>query len=435
MKQDKEKKKQRVVQKYNMDNVEDIWSSVLADESSDDVEEQFEGENLLYNDIYFDDVVENNQAFAPVDEHLAGDDTLYDESFSDGTVADEQAPEETVHGSHEADEIATVLEFAAVLEFVGGMRQEVARARLFEPQENSVLLLDEETNDEMVVFFEQLACIQISGLPPGASAKQKEASVQEIIETVEGNTYHVLVAPQQNLGGLLFCFTPEEQTRFPVTLFPRSNIRKRCQDKLLTDILLEKRFVSRSMLERALQDFAQMKSMTLEKIIAQKARVPLAEIEEAIDNAKQNQMLGLQAGEILLLSGLVHEDLILEALEYHEQIKNLEIGEFLIDKGVVKEMEVYISLAEMHRIPFVDLRQRKIPKESLAILPEALIVHHEVLPLVKKDDILLVASHCVDPAHLSETILKASGCKQVKYVLSPPTHIRKIINVLYDKRK
>lgn len=429
MKQDKETKKQRVVQKYNMDEVEDIWSSALSDESSDDGEEQFEGENLLYTDLYADAVVENNQSFAPVAEHFAGGDNLYDESFSGSALADEQAPEETAPVSSEAEE------FSAVLEFVGGMRQEISRVRLFEPQKNSILLIDAETNDELVVFFEQLACIRISGRPAGTSDQEKESGMKEIIETVDGRTYHVLVGSKQELGGLLFCFTPEAQTRFPVLLFPRANIRKRCQDRLLTDILLDKRFISRNMLQKALQEFAQMKSLTLEKIIAQKARLPLAEIEEAIDNARQNQMLGLQTGEILLLSGLVNEELILEALEDHEHITNLEIGQFLIDKGVVNEMELYLSLAEMHRIPFVDLRQRKIPKGFLALLPESILVNHEILPLLKKDDILLVASHFVDTTHLNEAILKASGCKQVKYVLSAPTHIRKIITLVYDERK
>jgi len=313
------------------------------------------------------------------------------------------------------------------------MRQEIARARLFQPQENTILLIDDETNDELVISFEQLSCIQISGLPAGISAKQKDSSVREIIETVDGDTYQVLVSPKQDLGTLLCCFSTEDQTPFPVTLFPSSNIRKRTQDRRLTDILLEKRFISRSILQNALQEFEQVKSLTIEKIIAQRARVPLAEIEEAINKAEQNQMLGMQPAEILLISGIVDEEQILDALEYHEHINNLEIGQFLLDKGFVQETEVYISLAEMHGIPFVDLRKRKIPKEFLALLPESMITDHEILPLVKKDDILLVATHAVDMAHLSGSIAQAAGCKQVKYVLSPPAQIRKIIHLLHPE--
>ena len=427
MNHDKGNSKKRVILKYKMDEVDDIWSSLLSDESSDNVEEQFEGEDLLYNNKYSDDVVEDNHGFDTVGKQLQGDGNLCDEVFLESSLGDEQDKNEIAQVSSETDE------FSAVLNLVGGIRLEVARARLFEPHENTILLIDEETNDEMVVFFEQIVCIQISGIPTGIFDKQKESCTREIIETVEGKIYHVLVHSTQDLAGLLFCFSTEDQARFPVVLFPKSNIRKRCQDKLLADILLEKRFISRSILQKALQEFEQLKNMTIERIIAQKARVPLAEIEGALDNAKQNQMLGLQVGEILLISGLVNEELILNALEYHEHIKNLEIGQFLIDKGIVNELEVYISLSEKHRIPYLDLRQRKITKESFAFLPVSMIINHEILPLVKKNDTLLVATHFVDMTHLSETIARASGCKYVKYVLSTPTHIRKIINLLSIK--
>lgn len=412
-----------------MDEVDDIWSSVLSDESSGIDEEQFEGENLLYNQSYNDDVVEEIHDLGTVDEESGGDNTICPESISDSAIEYEESPVEPAQVSIGADE------FSAVLEFVGGMRQEVACVRLFEPQENTILLIDEETNDEMVVFFEQLVCIHISGVPTGISDKQKESCTKEVIETVDGNIYHVLALATQDPGGLLFCFSTEEQPRFPVVLFPKANIKKRSQDKLLVDILLDKRFISRTMLQMALQEFEQLKGMTIEKIIAQKARVPLADIEGALEKAKQSQMVGMQVWEILLISGLVNEEQILDALDYYEHINNLEIGQFLIDKGIVNEMEVYISLAEKHRIPYLDLRQRKITKESLAILPESMIINHEILPLVKKNDILLVATYLVDMTHLSDTIAKAAGCKQVKYVISSPTHIRKIINLLYDKRK
>jgi hypothetical protein len=195
--------------------------------------------------------------------------------------------------------------------------------------------------------------------------------------------------------------------------------------------MLEKRFISRTILRKALQEFEQLKGMTLRKILAQRTRVPLADIEKALDDARENQMFGLQTGEILLISGLFNEKQILDALEYHEHLQNLEIGQFLIDKGIVKEIEVYLSLAEKHRIPFLDLRQRKIPKEALALLPATMIQHHEILPLVKKDDTLLVATHLVDATGLDAAIARASGCRQVRYVLSSPTHIRQAIRLFY----
>lgn len=447
MSDDKGKKK-KVVQKYNMDEVEDLWNFVLSESPELDEEDEFD--NLLYGESYPDLAQENDLASESGGDQFADENSSYPENdpdavlstgdgpptdaetLYDGTdhdTAHEQAVEEVEEGAPGTDVCS------AVLEYVGGMRQEVAQARLFHPRKDSLYLKDEETNDEVVVFFEQLACVRVSGLPAGISARGKESAAKERIETVDGTIHQVLVPLRQNLAGVLLCFSPEEHEPFPIILFPKSNIRKRCLDKPLVDIMLEKRFISRTIIQKALQEFEQIKGMAFEKILALRTRVPLADIEKALAEAGQNQLFGMQAGEILLISGLVNEEQILDAFEYHEQLQDLKIGQFLIDKEFAKEMEVYICLGEKHRIPFVDLRQRKIPRESFALLPESMIRHHEILPLVKKGDALLVASHRVDMTDLHETLVKASGCRQVRYVLTPPTQIRKAIHLYFDKLK
>jgi len=429
------KKQKKVVEKYNLEGVEDLWGSVLSDERSanaGDDEDMFGLDDLPYNDTYREDTsvtLEGEQPFDIDDEQFENDDVFQEEPFSDGEAGDEHISEEIAPVSPETED------YSAILEYIGGLRQEVAHARLFEPMENSILIIDEKTNDEQVVFFDQLTCLRVSDLPPGISGKAKKTGAKEIIETVDGTVYHELVHSEQDLDNFLICFPVDDQTHFACTLFPKSNIKKRTQDKPLTDILLEKRFISKMMLQKALQEYEQAKSMTLEKIIAQKARIPLAEVETALGQANQGPMQGLQKEEILLISGLVNEEEILDAVADLESIKKIKIGQFLIEKGVVDEKEVYISLAEKHRIPFVDLQGRKFSKTSLAALPESMILNHEILPLAMKDGIILVAASFVDLEHLSEEIIKTAGCKEVRFVLSPPSQIRKIINLLSARRK
>ncbi|MHB8789383.1 MAG: GspE/PulE/PilB domain-containing protein [Desulfobulbaceae bacterium] len=448
MSDDKGKKKKVVVQKYNMDEVDDIWNFVLSE--SPELDDEDELDDLLYGESDPDLAQQNDLASESGGDQFPDENSSSPENDPDSVLSTGGGPptgaetlyEETDHGSAHDQAVEDVEEGApgtdvcsAVLEYVGGMRQEVAHARLFHPQQDSLFLRDEETNDEIVVFFEQLACVRVPGMPAGISARGKESAAKERIETVDGTIHQVLVPLRQNAAGVLLCFATEEHEPLPIIFFPKANIRKRCQDKPLVDIMLEKRFISRTIIQKALQEFEQIKGMAFEKILALQTRVPLADIEKAIDEAGQNQLFGLQAGEILLISGLVNEEQILDAFEYHEQLQNLEIGQFLIDKEFANEMEVYICLGEKHRIPFVDLRQRKIPRESLALLPESMIRHHEILPLVKKGDALLVASHRVDMTDLHETLVNASGCRQVRYVLTPPTQIRKAIHLYFDKRK
>jgi len=439
-------KQKKVVEKYNLQEVEDLWGSLESEDSYDDddddlyglgdshhdddyyddavEDEQFE-DDLLSDDTSPDDVSEGEQAFDTGGDQFEHDDIPQEEIFSDDGTGDEQIAEETAPDFPETED------FSAILEYRGGLLQEVAHARLFEPMENSILILDEETKDEQVVFFDQLTCLRVSSLPTGISKKQKESCTREIIETVDGKIYQELVHPEQDLDDLLICFPTDDQTPFAFTLFPKSNIKKRSLDQPLVDILLEKRFISKFMLQKALQEYAQLKKMTLEKIVAQKAHVRLAEVEEALNQAKQNQMQGLQKEEILLLSGLADEEQILDAVEYLENIQKLKIGQFLVEKRFVKESEVYISLAEKHKIPFLNLKGRKFHKKTFASLPKSMILNNEILPLAIKDDILLVSTYFVDTQHLSEEIVKIAACKVVKFVLSPPSQIRRIINLLF----
>ncbi|MCL7487492.1 MAG: hypothetical protein M8357_04885 [Desulfobulbaceae bacterium] len=431
MKNDKANKKQRIIEKYNLQDVEDIWATLLSEESSETDDDLFGLDDHLHDDDDDNSSGElwSEQTSETEDLQFERDTDFHEEPFSGEETGDEQISEETAPHSIEPEVCS------AMLEHLGGMRQEAPRVKVFEPREDTLVIIDEETNDEQVVVFDQLACIRVSGLPAGISGKREKSGVKEIIETVDGNIYHELVPSEHELGDTLLCFSTEEQARFPVILFPKSNIKKRYRDKLLTDILLEKRFISKAILQKALQEFEQIKSATVEKIIAQKTRTPLAEIEATLAQAQQNQMLGLQTAEILLISGLFNEEEILDALEHFEYVQKIKIGEFLIDKGIVGEKEVYISLAEKHRMPFVDLTGRKFSRTSFAALPQSLIIHHEILPIAMKDDTLIVATYFVDVTHVSDVIGKIADAKHIKYVLSPPAQIRKIITLLFDKRK
>lgn len=451
-----DKKKKKAVEKYNLGEVDDLWQSVLSEESTDDDDDDLFLDDLLndeqysngeeeitdleaddalygqggeaYEEEYPDAVVEDEQVYDELDGQTDSADYLYEETSSSDATTLEEYPEEVEHSQPEK----TVC--AAALDYIGGMQQEADRVRLFEPMENSLLLIDGETDNEQVIFFDQLTCLRISHFPEKISDKRPESCTREIIETTGGKVYNERVHPEQVLDNFLVCISSDTKTPYRYILFPESNIVQRTEDKSLADILLQKRFISRTMLQKALRDYEQFASITLERIIAQKARIPLAEIEQAIDQARQNQMQGLQKEEILLFSGLVSEEIILAAVEQLDKIQKLSFEQFLVDKGIVQENEVYLSIAEKYGIPFVALEGRKFSKKSLTSLPRSMIIRYEILPLAYKDTTLLVASHSAEVAGLSEKIVKTAGCEKVKFVLSPPSHIRKIIKVLFANR-
>lgn len=357
------------------------------------------------------------------------DNSFYDYVFSDDTIESESTWNGIAQPPPEKNT------FPAILEFINGKRMEVTGAILFTPTKNDISLTRNDGHVERVIPLEQLACIRASGLP-GIEAKQKNSSCQiEIIETIDGSIFHEAICPEQDFESALLGFSTKEQTPFTYSIIPKVNIKKRCQKRYLGDILLEKRFIANDILKRALDEHQQEKSMKLGKIIAQKTKILYSKIEDELDKAKKGNVQGLKTGEILLASGLVNENQVLEALEHQENLQNMKIGQFLIQKGIIQEKEVYMALAEKFRIPFVDLRKQKVSKKTLTFLSKKFVLQNEILPIsLDENNILTVATlHPDATSTLCEKILQESKCHHVRCVLAQPTHLRNIINLLYKK--
>ena len=375
----------------------------------------------LYDTVFPEDTSDTD------DDPLEFDDSFYDYVFSDDAIETEEAWDGLTKTNTENSA------FPAILEFFNGNRQEVAGAILFKPTNNDISLLRNDGHIERVIPLEQLECIRMAGMPPEIARKKNSECHIEIIETIGGNVYHEAIHPNQNLDNILLGFSTKEQTRFTYSLIPTNNIRKRCQQRFLGDILLEKRFISNNMLKRALDEHQQTKSMKLGKIIAQQSHVLYSTIEDELEKSKQDNVQGLKIGEILLSAGLVDEQQILDALETQENMQNMKIGQFLIEKGIIQEKEIYIALAEKFRIPFVDLRKEKVSKKILTRLPRNLVLKNEILPISLDNGTLKIATLQPDAQLLCETILTEGNCKEVQFVLTQPTHLRNIISLLYKK--
>jgi len=392
------KKPQAPTTRISINEIDDIYDTVFPEDVRDTDNNPLEFDNSFYDYVFSDDAIETEEAW-------------------DGLV--QNSPEKSA--------------FPAILEFLNGNRQEVPGAILFKPTKNDISLIRQDGHVERVIPLEQLECIRMAGMPTEI-AKEKDSRCHiEIIETISGNVYHEAIHPNQNLDNILLGFSTKEQTRFTYSLIPTENIRNRCQQRFLGDILLEKRFIANNMLKRALDEHQQTKSMRLGKIIAQKSHVLYSTIEAELEKAKQGNIQGLKTGEILLSAGLVNEQQVLEALETQENMQNMKIGQFLIEKGIIQEKEVYIALAEKFRIPFVDLRKEKVSKKILTRLPRNLVLENEILPISLDNGTLKVAIMRPDASFLCETILTEGKCQDVQFVLAQPTHLRNIISLLYKK--
>lgn len=390
--------KQKIT-KMNLADVENIYDSVYPDGSAYDEEDTIEFQDDLQDYVFSDDSIETEEVWSGLTQ---------DQGVTSGGPA--------------------------ILEFLGGGREDVLRAQLFKPDVTDISIMGEDGSVERVIPLGRLSCIRLTVLPEVLQEKLNATCHIEIVETIDGNIFHEAVPTGQNLDFGLLGFSTKEQTRFKCTFFPQINIKKRCQQRYLGDILLEKRFIAGDVLKNALEELQQLKTLRFGKIIAQKAKLPHSVIEVEIKKAHEGPMKGLKVGEILLMAGMVDENQVLEALEYQESLQNKKIGQFLVEKGVVHESELYISLAEKFRIPFIELRKIKVNKKILSLLPHDVVKKYTVMPVALKGSALVIATHLPDPSAICEDILRYSRIPDIQFVLAQPSHLRNIINVLYKTK-
>ncbi len=82
-----------------------------------------------------------------------------------------------------------------------------------------------------------------------------------------------------------------------------------------------------------------------------------------------------------------------------ERKSGQRIGEAMVEMGLVKEEAVAKALARQFRLPFVDLKDKKIEAQiDASLIPEELIMKHQVLPLSKENGRLQLIVH--DPMDL-----------------------------------
>jgi type IV pilus assembly protein PilB len=103
-----------------------------------------------------------------------------------------------------------------------------------------------------------------------------------------------------------------------------------------------------------------------------------------------------QLGDILLDSGLVSRDQLMEAYDEHQRLGR-SLGRVLVDRGVLTESQLVAALAQQIGLRFVDLTEFSVDGSAVARVPDA-VRRHTALPIGYEDGKLLVAM--ADPANV-----------------------------------
>jgi type II secretory ATPase GspE/PulE/Tfp pilus assembly ATPase PilB-like protein len=121
------------------------------------------------------------------------------------------------------------------------------------------------------------------------------------------------------------------------------------------------------------------------------------ETTEALEALLRNHKLPpkLRLGEILVKEKLITQQNLDDALtaqkQHRAQGKNMQIGQVLMELGIINMGEIMQALAEKLGIPFIDLAKFKLNPEALKYIPEDLIRKHGVIPVHYFNNKLVVA--------------------------------------------
>jgi type IV pilus assembly protein PilB len=97
-----------------------------------------------------------------------------------------------------------------------------------------------------------------------------------------------------------------------------------------------------------------------------------------------------QLKEFIVDSGLISRA-DLDAAELESKKKNVRLGQYLITSGKMTEDDLRRMEAYILGIPFVSLKNAKIPFEILSLIPEPIARNHNVIAFKKNEDSLEVA--------------------------------------------
>jgi type IV pilus assembly protein PilB len=95
-------------------------------------------------------------------------------------------------------------------------------------------------------------------------------------------------------------------------------------------------------------------------------------------------------GEILIAEGLITQEQVQEALK-EQQKKGILLGEALIELGYVTEIDIASAFSTQFGLPYIDASHYTIVPEVMALFPVEYYTQHQLVPLDKIGNILIIA--------------------------------------------
>lgn len=188
----------------------------------------------------------------------------------------------------------------------------------------------------------------------------------------------------------MFLFLVDDKSPQVIHCFvPAAQIRDVQVGPLLGDTLVEKQVVSADTLGQALKKQGKLREERIGNYLTDRAIISPEQLTQAL--RQQGKRPNVRLGEILVEAELITPEQLKEALQTQASHRERRIGDILIEMGAISVGLIQIALSDKLGIPYVNVREFKIGPGALESLDTAFAIRHQVLPLLRLADSLVVA--------------------------------------------
>jgi type II secretory ATPase GspE/PulE/Tfp pilus assembly ATPase PilB-like protein len=188
----------------------------------------------------------------------------------------------------------------------------------------------------------------------------------------------------------LFLFLSEAEGAHVIPCFiPAAQIKDLQIGPLLGDVLVEKQLLTADALALALSKQAKLRQERIGSYLTDRAIITAAQLTIAI--AAQGKRPHARLGDILIEAQVITPEQLAEALAIQAIHRERRIGEVLIEMGAVSIRLIQFALSDKLGIPYVNAREFAIGPGALETIDTEFAIRHQVLPLLRLEDTLVVA--------------------------------------------
>lgn len=144
------------------------------------------------------------------------------------------------------------------------------------------------------------------------------------------------------------------------------------------------------------------------------------------------KIINKQLGELLIERGIIKQQELDEALAVQKERGGL-IGEILVELGFAKEEDIAQALTAQYGFPYLPLSNYEISAETVSIIPARVARQYVLIPIDKIGNNLTIAMSNPLNVQAIEDVELISGCN-VQTFVSTSSDIKKAIEKYYKEK-